>query len=381
MRGIYIILFGILGFSLLGCIGIPESGEEEQDTVITTTDDECPGCAPVEEETTEEEDEEEAPPEEPAPVENETEEEPDEVPEEEGLTLEEAREIALNSSCIDEGNLTDNYIYNEVTNTWWFDMDIVKEGCAPACVVDEETGTAEINWRCTGLIVPENETEQENETGETDPYENATGCVGPTDTNYDIFKKEEVWYNGMIYEDTCTLATIVKDFYCKDGKVSNIATECPADYDCRNGECKPVEYTCSKSFGNDTTVKGHIIVAKGLNTVVDEYDECLDDGMIKEWVCTPDGHAEALELYCGSGMRCADGEGRCVRSNCVETDDGDDPEHFGKITFKNKDDEYSDTCTEDDKLREYYCYGDGIRSKNYRCSDECFYDECTPVEE
>ena len=68
------------------------------------------------------------------------------------LTLEQAREIARNSDCMLEGNLTDESSYNNVTDTWWLGTDIVKEGCSPACVVDEKTETAEINWRCTGLI-------------------------------------------------------------------------------------------------------------------------------------------------------------------------------------------------------------------------------------
>lgn len=92
------------------------------------------------------------------------------------ITLDEAKAIAEASSCRDEGNLTDDApTYNNVTHTWWFDMDIVKEGCAPACVVDEATKTAEINWRCTGLIPPEgNETGEEAEPEEETPTEEGT---------------------------------------------------------------------------------------------------------------------------------------------------------------------------------------------------------------
>ena len=32
------------------------------------------------------------------------------------------------------------------------DLDIEKAGCNPACVINVETRTAEINWRCTGLL-------------------------------------------------------------------------------------------------------------------------------------------------------------------------------------------------------------------------------------
>ena len=68
------------------------------------------------------------------------------------LTMEQAKEIALNSDCLSEGNLTGEYSYNENSRTWWFNMNADREGCSPACVVYEETESAEINWRCTGLV-------------------------------------------------------------------------------------------------------------------------------------------------------------------------------------------------------------------------------------
>jgi len=66
------------------------------------------------------------------------------------LSLSEAKEIALQGQCGDK--LKDTYICNEITGTWWIDLDIKKEGCNPACVINVETKTAEINWRCTGLL-------------------------------------------------------------------------------------------------------------------------------------------------------------------------------------------------------------------------------------
>ena len=43
---------------------------------------------------------------------------------------------------------------NAETATWWFDLipNEPKPGCNPACVVNLKTQTAEVNWRCTGLI-------------------------------------------------------------------------------------------------------------------------------------------------------------------------------------------------------------------------------------
>jgi hypothetical protein len=68
------------------------------------------------------------------------------------LTYKQAADIALNSTCMGVGNLTGELQYNNATRTWWFDLDAVKPGCSPACVVLEDNLTAEINWRCTGLL-------------------------------------------------------------------------------------------------------------------------------------------------------------------------------------------------------------------------------------
>ena len=70
-----------------------------------------------------------------------------------GLSENEARFIA-ERDCIKGGESISSGIYNENTKTWWFDANLnaVREGCNPACVVSETLLSAEINWRCTGLI-------------------------------------------------------------------------------------------------------------------------------------------------------------------------------------------------------------------------------------
>lgn len=68
------------------------------------------------------------------------------------LSLTEARQIAQSSECVIEGTLTENSFCNNGTGTWWIDLDINKPGCAPACVININTGEAYINWRCTGAM-------------------------------------------------------------------------------------------------------------------------------------------------------------------------------------------------------------------------------------
>ncbi len=71
------------------------------------------------------------------------------------MTEREARQIA-EQSCIKGGEALGSVVYNDYTKTWWFDANLnsAHEGCSPACVVSEESKTAEINYRCTGLKNP-----------------------------------------------------------------------------------------------------------------------------------------------------------------------------------------------------------------------------------
>jgi len=71
------------------------------------------------------------------------------------LTEIQARMIAA-STCVKGGETLGVGIYNENSKTWWFDANLnaTRSGCNPACVVNEETKSAEINWRCTGAILP-----------------------------------------------------------------------------------------------------------------------------------------------------------------------------------------------------------------------------------
>jgi len=66
----------------------------------------------------------------------------------------EALALAKTGECA-QGKVVGVPLCNEITGTWWFDLDITKEGCSPACVVDVNTKAVEINWRCTGLLPDE----------------------------------------------------------------------------------------------------------------------------------------------------------------------------------------------------------------------------------
>lgn len=69
-----------------------------------------------------------------------------------------ARDIAQNTQeCTAEGAVADFETYNPNSKTWWFSILSPRSDCRPACVVFDETGETEVNWRCGGLLLPEEE--------------------------------------------------------------------------------------------------------------------------------------------------------------------------------------------------------------------------------
>jgi hypothetical protein len=96
------------------------------------------------------------------------------------MSYAEAVRVAEQSACVQEGPLTQTRACNAGTGTWWIDLDVERAGCAPACVVDINTGTADIEWRCTGLLTPEAETPAA--TPEAEPTEAPTEMVTATET-------------------------------------------------------------------------------------------------------------------------------------------------------------------------------------------------------
>ncbi len=89
-----------------------------------------------------------------------------------------ARGIAEASACMEKGTLKEEYIFNENSLTWWIDMEVANAaGCAPACVVSEPNGEAEINWRCTGALPPGEQPCVSDDTGVSMMLDEAMGIA------------------------------------------------------------------------------------------------------------------------------------------------------------------------------------------------------------
>lgn len=203
----------------------------------------------------------------------------------------------------------------------------------------------------------------ENAPPPPEPEKNGTqGCSGPSAE--DIYRKETVTFNGTNYTDYCIEFKVVKDYFCKNGKVDFISHECPPAYGCIGGQCEYQQTVCSETDdGNDTKVRGETVVVRGINTLFRGTDECIDEGTIKEYMCLENGSAKSEEIQCASGFKCA--SGKCIRGACSETDGGFNIYKGGITTADDTD--YEDECIDDYELTEYYCYGDEVRSDVKRC--------------
>ncbi len=90
-----------------------------------------------------------------------------------------------------------------------------------------------------------------------------------------------------------------------------------------------------------------------------------------------------VEYYCENNevksefVKCNCDNGICVKQNCKETDNGDDPQHKGTVSVNGK--TYEDHCVVPNTLThmanpyliEYYCENGNVKNKTYECDYGC----------
>jgi hypothetical protein len=163
---------------------------------------------------------------------------PDEPVQSASLIKEEAAAIA-ERDCIKGGETLEPGIYNEATRTWWFDANLnaTRPGCNPACVVSEDTGIAEINWRCTGAIPPTS--------GNINNFEECAAAGNP------ILKSNpaQCVANGKTFmEETGQIMTCLKDSRNAEACAQVFDPVCATvDIQCVKAPCDPVRQTFSSA--------------------------------------------------------------------------------------------------------------------------------------
>lgn len=71
------------------------------------------------------------------------------------LSESEAQAIA-EKSCIKGGEAMSVGVHNEATKTWWFEANLnaMRLGCSPFCVVDESSKSVALIWQCADANEP-----------------------------------------------------------------------------------------------------------------------------------------------------------------------------------------------------------------------------------
>lgn len=188
------------------------------------------------------------------------------------------------------------------------------------------------------------------------------GCYD-TDNGTDYLTAGTVYDQGKSYPDECPLISQVKEYYCKNGKVTSTNFACPSGYQCSKGACVEQKPICSDSDnGKDKFEKGTTWISKGFYTQTTAEDECADEQRVREYYCI-DGSIGSQILDCEGEYGCDNGACRILR--CEDSDGGKDLLTRGTTTKGTTSKE--DSCSGTYNVEEFYCEDNRIRSTTSTC--------------
>ena len=118
--------------------------------------------------------------------------------------------------------------------------------------------------------------------------------------------------------------------------------------------------TCTDTDdGKNPLVKGSAESASGRGT-----DSCLGDGTkVMEYYCSG-GVIKTEDIECIGNTLCSDGA--CRETACFDTDNGQDTAVLGTISYRGS--QYTDSCTSDGKVTEYFCDASGMQQATLSCA-------------
>jgi hypothetical protein len=175
----------------------------------------------------------------------------------------------------------------------------------------------------------------------------------------DSYTKGNVTTGANVYEDACSGATTLKEYYC-DGNIAAYETvTCKAG--CSAGRCNKIASGCNETDGGMDIYNGGTLLMK-IGLIEAEYlDKCMDNDTLKEYYCTEDGYREEV-VDCPAGLRCV--QAACKEELCVDSDDYN-INRKGIVTKASE--RAEDTCTDTRGGTEYVCEGNNITAKTFAC--------------
>jgi hypothetical protein len=195
-----------------------------------------------------------------------------------------------------------------------------------------------------------------------------SGNCTDEDGGKDIFVSSTIVSGGDYESDYCLDTLVVVENFCSaSGEASSEQIPCPAGYSCSNGACEATP--CTDSDG------GMVLGTKGTASSGSDSgtDSCEDSSTLIEYICR-NGEVESEEVGCPSSKECIDGA--CTELQCTDTDGGENSNEAGTASKGSL--SQSDSCFDSNTVKEYYCEGGDIKSRNIDCArdDVCIQGEC-----
>ncbi len=173
---------------------------------------------------------------------------------------------------------------------------------------------------------------------------------------------------GQIRERFCSVTD--------NNQIRSNTVDCPANYQCNDGACKEITYTCTDNDGDNKNIASSVIerqyVGGILNTSTTKNDFCIDldggNGDLGEYLCNTDGKGYVGPRSCAPG-NCQNGA--CVGAAqemeefCSGTQEGSlDPAVKGGVINGTRPvggigegQIQEDVCTANDRVKEFFCRG------------------------